>query len=52
MNEKHETGKVSRRYFVTACSALAGGVALERVGLREPGATGIGRHQTWSLSAG
>jgi tetrathionate reductase subunit A len=28
MNEKHETGKVSRRYFVTACSALAGGVAL------------------------
>ena len=28
MNEKHETEKVSRRYFVTACSALAGGVAL------------------------
>ena len=28
MNEKNEKGKVSRRYFVTACSALAGGVAL------------------------
>uniref|UniRef100_A0A7V6A2S8 Molybdopterin oxidoreductase n=1 Tax=Desulfobacca acetoxidans TaxID=60893 RepID=A0A7V6A2S8_9BACT len=28
MSEKQENGKVSRRYFVTACSALAGGVAL------------------------
>ena len=28
MNEKHETEKVGRRYFLTACSALAGGVAL------------------------
>ena len=28
MNEKHETGKVGRRFFLSACSALAGGVAL------------------------
>jgi anaerobic selenocysteine-containing dehydrogenase len=28
MKEKHETEKVSRRYFLTACGALAGGVAL------------------------
>jgi anaerobic selenocysteine-containing dehydrogenase len=31
-HEKHENEKVSRRYFVTACSALAGGVALSAWG--------------------
>ena len=31
MSEKHETEKVSRRYFLGACSALAGGVALNAV---------------------
>ena len=31
-HEKHENEKVSRRYFVTACSALAGGVAYGKFG--------------------
>ncbi len=43
MNEKHEKGQVSRRYFVTACSALAGGVALSAWGCgssEQPGLDG------------
>ena len=41
MNEKHETGKVSRRYFLTACSALAGGVALSAWGCQSSEQKGL-----------
>ena len=41
MNEKHETENVSRRYFLTACSALAGGVALSVWGCQSNGQKGL-----------
>ncbi len=41
MSEKHETEKVSRRYFVTACSALAGGVALSAWGCQSSEQKGL-----------
>ena len=41
MNEKHETEKVTRRFFVSACSALAGGVALSVWGCQRYEQTGL-----------
>ena len=41
MSEKHETEKVSRRYFLTACSALAGGVALSAWGCQSSEQKGL-----------